>query len=58
MKVAGGHIVSDNGIKLITKPTRTDSGDILAIGKPFEENLLNWMQVEIFPCKLEQIQLV
>ena len=32
-KYAGGHIVSDNGIKLITKPTRTDSGDILAIGE-------------------------
>lgn len=32
-KYAGGHILSDNGIKLITKPTRTDSGDILAIGE-------------------------
>ena len=32
-KYAGGHIVSDNGIKLVTKPTTTDSGDILAIGE-------------------------
>ena len=32
-KYAGGHILSDNGIKLVTKPTRTDSGDILAIGE-------------------------
>lgn len=32
-KYAGGHILSDNGIKLITKSTRTDSGDILAIGE-------------------------
>lgn len=32
-KYTGGHILSDNGIKLITKPTRTDSGDILAIGE-------------------------
>ena len=40
-KYAGGHIVSDNGIKLVTKPTTADSGDIVAIGKLFEENLLN-----------------
>lgn len=32
-KYAGGHIVSGNGIKLVTKPTTTDSGDILAIGE-------------------------
>ena len=32
-KYAGGHIVSDNGIKLVTKPTTTDSGDIVAIGE-------------------------
>ena len=32
-KYAGGHIVSDNGIKLITKPTTADSGDIVAIGE-------------------------
>lgn len=32
-KYAGGHILSDNGIKLITKPTRTGSGDIVAIGE-------------------------
>ncbi|WP_252896364.1 hemagglutinin repeat-containing protein [Veillonella rogosae] len=31
-KYAGGHIVSDNGIKLVTKPTTADSGDIVAIG--------------------------
>lgn len=32
-KYAGGHIVSDNGIKLVTKPTTADSGDIVAIGE-------------------------
>ena len=32
-KYAGGHIVSDNGIKLVTKPTTTESGDIVAIGE-------------------------
>ena len=32
-KYAGGHILSDNGIKLVTKPTTIDSGDILAIGE-------------------------
>ena len=32
-KYAGGHILSDNGIKLVTKPTTADSGDILAIGE-------------------------
>ena len=32
-KYAGGHIVSDNGIKLITKPTTADSGDIVVIGE-------------------------
>ena len=32
-KYAGGHIVSDNGIKLVTKPTTSDSGDILVIGE-------------------------
>ena len=32
-KYVGGHIVSDNGIKLVTKPTTADSGDIVAIGE-------------------------
>lgn len=32
-KYAGGHILSDNGIKLVTKPTTADSGDIVAIGE-------------------------
>ena len=32
-KYAGGHILSDNGIKLVTKPTTTGSGDIVAIGE-------------------------
>ena len=32
-KYAGGHIVSDNGIKLVTKSTTADSGDIVAIGE-------------------------
>ena len=32
-KYAGGHIVSNNGIKLVTKPTTADSGDIVAIGE-------------------------
>ena len=32
-KYAGGHIISDNGIKLVTKPTTADSGDIVAIGE-------------------------
>ena len=32
-KYSGGHIVSDNGIKLVTKPTTADSGDIVAIGE-------------------------
>lgn len=32
-KYAGGHIVSDNGIKLVTKPTTADSGDIVVIGE-------------------------
>ena len=32
-KYAGGHILSDNGIKLVTKPITTGSGDIVAIGE-------------------------
>ena len=32
-KYVGGHIVSENGIKLVTKPSTTESGDIVAIGE-------------------------
>ena len=39
-KYSGGHIVSDNGIKLVTKPTTADSGDIVAIGETIRGELV------------------
>jgi len=39
-KYAGGHILSDNGIKLVTKPTTADSGDIVAIGETIRGELV------------------